>query len=189
MYNRIRKKYSIPSNAKVVLYVGNISKNKNQLQIVEAFALLPEDVIENTWVLFCGAETDSSVDLTNVISAVPHSDHLVLCGGIPKEEISEYYNAADAVALLSISEGFGLSLIEGMHFGLPCMMFADMDAFEDIYDPCAVIPIMERDTASVVTAMLSLLGRSWDATQIKSYSERFGNNVMAQKYLEIYKTV
>ena len=39
----IREKYSIPEGAKILLYVGNISKNKNQEQMIDAFAGLAQD--------------------------------------------------------------------------------------------------------------------------------------------------
>lgn len=185
--NRIREKYNIPELAKVVLYVGNISRNKNQQQMVEAFGLLPSELAQNTWVLFCGADNDSSVYLKDAISAVPYSSHLICCGAVPKDEMPDYYNSANAVALLSYAEGFGLSLIEGMHFGLPCMMFTDMDAFEDIYNPSVVVPINNRNVESVASAMLLLLGVKWDELQIKSYSMRFANDKMAHNYIEAYK--
>lgn len=48
----IRIKYSIPDNAKILLYVGNINENKNQEQMIEAFGLLSEadkcNTFENT---------------------------------------------------------------------------------------------------------------------------------------------
>lgn len=189
MYNPIREKYHIPAEAKLILYVGNISRNKNQLQLVEAFGLIPEALAENTWVLFCGAENDDSVNLKDAIAVVPYSNHLICCGAVPKEEMPDYYRAADAVALLSYAEGFGLSLIEGMHFGLPCMMFADLDAYEDINDDCAVVAIRDRSTSAVSAALLELLQRQWDGTQIQSYSSRFASKLMAEKYVLAYKSV
>ena len=40
----IRELYGIPKEAKIILYVGNISENKNQIQMVRAFSLLPTDL-------------------------------------------------------------------------------------------------------------------------------------------------
>ena len=181
----IRELYNIPQGAKIQLYVGNISVNKNQQQMVEAYALLPEHIRRNTWVLFCGRPSqDGSFETT--VKESSFADHFVLCGSIPKESIADYYKEADGVALLSIAEGFGLSLIEGMHFGVPCAMFKDMDAFEDIYDPCAVVPIENRDNASVASAIEKLLETSWDKAAIESYSQKFDNDTMARNYINVY---
>ena len=73
----------------------------------------------------------------------------------------DYYNQADGVVLLSVAEGFGLSLIEGMHFGLPCMMPDDLDAFEDIYTPESVVCISKRKDKDLAVGLEELFRRVW----------------------------
>lgn len=185
----VRNKYGIPDDAKVILYVGNISQNKNQAQMVRAFELLPEDIKERTWVLFCGKDHTGDGVLKELISQSNHQSHLILCGGIEKTMMPAYYMAANGTALLSIAEGFGLSLIEGMHFGLPCMMFKDMDAFEDIYNDCAVLAPQNREDSAVAHTIESLLTMEWDKNFIKEYLKKFESKAMAKKYVEIYYSI
>lgn len=181
----IRELYNIPPDGKILLYVGNISVNKNQQQMVEAYALLPDYIRNKTWVLFCGRPSQGG-SFERTVKESSFADHLVLCGNVPKETIADYYREADGVALLSVAEGFGLSLIEGMHFGVPCAMFKDMDAFEDIYDSCAVVPIEDRDNTSVASAVERLLETSWDKKAIKEYAQKFNNDSMAKNYIDVY---
>lgn len=183
----IREKYNIPVEDKVILYVGNISRNKNQVQMVRAYGLLPEDLRKQTWVLFCGNNHSGCHELEDLIASTPNGDHLILCGGVDKAEMPLYYKGADSVALLSIAEGFGLSLIEGMHFGLPCMMFSDMDAYEDIYSPKAVVAISDRSDDKVAEALKQLLSSEWDKQKIRSYSDKFESQEMAKKYKMVYE--
>ena len=185
----IREEYNIPQEAKVLLYVGNISKNKNQVQMVRAFGLLPEDLRQRSYVLFCGEDYANDGELENLIASSPECDHLVLCGSVNKEMMPGYYREADGVVLLSYAEGFGLSLIEGMHFGLPCVMPRDLDAFEDIYDDCAVIAIDDRSDSVVAISIEKMLLTKWDAEAIKDYSVKFASTSMAQKYLNEYKAI
>jgi glycosyltransferase involved in cell wall biosynthesis len=185
----VRNKYGIPNDAKVILYVGNISHNKNQEQMVRAFELLPEEIKERTWVLFCGKDHTEDGVLKDSISKSSHRSHLILCGGIEKTMMSAYYMAANGTALLSIAEGFGLSLIEGMYFGLPCMMFKDMDAYEDIYHPCAMIGVEEHSDTAVAEGIVDLLNSQWDKSKIISYSKKFESAIMAVNYLNIYRKV
>lgn len=182
----VRKEYGIPDNAKVILYVGNISHNKNQEQMVRAFELLPDELKERTWVLFCGKDHTGDGVLKDLITNSDHRSHLILCGGVEKTMMPAYYMAANGTALLSIAEGFGLSLIEGMYFGLPCMMFKDMDAFEDIYNECGVVPIDNRTDQSVSDAMIHLLNKGWDKDAIRLYSRKFQRDKMAKKYISVY---
>lgn len=182
----IREKYNIPLTAKVLLYVGNISENKNQRQMVEAFDLLPEEMRNNTWELFCGRP---SMDgrFEEYARNRSYSDHLILCGAVKKSEMSNYFMEADGVVLLSHSEGFGLSLVEGMHFGVPCAMFNDMDAFEDIYDERAVVAIGNRNNEAVALALRDLLLKEWDMEAIKDSSKRFESGMMAHNYIKVYQ--
>lgn len=182
----IKEKYNIPSGGKVLLYVGNISENKNQHQIVKAFKLLPKDLHDNTWIMFCGRPSNDG-QFEEMIQQQSDSQHFVLCGIVEKNEMTNYYREADGVVLLSQSEGFGLSLIEGMHFGVPCLMFTDMDAFEDIYDANAVIGVIDRGNQSVVEGIIKLLSTPWNRDAIKAYSRRFDSAVMAQNYIKAYK--
>lgn len=183
----VRENYGIPIDGRIILYVGNLSVNKNQIQMIEAFGLLPKELCQNTWVLFCGNNHMHDSSLETTISQSCYSNHLILCGGVEKDLMSSYYKEADAVVLLSKSEGFGLSLIEGMHFGLPCAMFRDLDAFWDIYDSSAVVPIENRDNPSVATAIEELLTTRWNVQDIKKSSKRFESQTMADKYKKVYE--
>ncbi len=181
-----KKIYNIPQKAKILLYVGNISDNKNQRQMVEAFGLMFESLQKNTWVLFCGRPSvDGSFE--KYVNEKPYSSHLVLCGVVDKNTLSAYYKEADGVVLLSIAEGFGLSLIEGMHYGVPCAMFKDMDAFEDVYNANAVVAIENRKDESVADGLVQLIQTSWDKQQIKEHSKRYEAETMAIKYKRIYE--
>lgn len=185
----IRPLYHIPCNASVLLYVGNISWNKNQAQMVRVFSQLPETMRKRTYVLFCGKDTIGNGEMKRLISSCPDGNHLFLCGDVDKSMIQTYYRDADGVVLLSFTEGFGLSLVEGMHFGLPCVMPNDLDAFEDIYNECAVVPIYGREDNEVRKAIEKLLDTKWDIETIKEYSSKFDSRTMANKYREVYKAI
>lgn len=185
----IRSKYSIPTKGKVLLYVGNISKNKNQAQLVESFSLMPKELCDSTYVLFCGRNIEPGYTLDEIIAKSPYNAHLIMCGNVDKQDIPSYYQQCDGVVLLSIAEGFGLSLIEGMHFGKPCMTFCDLDAFEDIYDPSAVVGLPDRRNETVAKGLAELLLKEWDVDAIKSYSERFGSKHMSDNYLKVYEQI
>lgn len=181
----VKKLYSLPESAKVLLYVGNISENKNQQQLVRAFPLMDEYLCNSTYILFVGRYTEDD-SIIEQINESQYADHLILCGSVDKDLVSDYYKQADGVVLLSITEGFGLSLIEGMHFGLPCMMFDDLDAFEDIYNPEAVARISKRCDNVVAEGLSELITKRWKQDFIKDYSRKFESKAMADKYIELY---
>ena len=85
-----------------------------------------------------------------------------------------------------MSEGFGLSLIEGMHFGVPCAMFTDMDSYNDIFDERAVVGIADRNNQCVAERLTYLLTSEWDAHAIKACSHRFDSETMGLNYIKAY---
>lgn len=185
----IRKKYNIPKEAKVLLYVGNISRNKNQIQMVKAYSLLPDELKNQTYVLFCGEVNSKDSEIEKVIASNPDAGHMILCGSVDKDKMPDYYRETNGVVLLSITEGFGLSLIEGMHYGKPCMMFSDMDAFSDIYDDNAVIAIPNRQNEIVANCLIQLLSKKWNQEDIVKLSQKFTMDSMAHNYIGVYQTI
>lgn len=185
----VRNQYGIPKDAKLVLYVGNISSNKNQEQMVRAFSMLPDKWKQQVYILFLGRNNEPGYTIDSLIEHTGYKEHLILCGNIDKSKISSYYQEADAVALLSKVEGFGLSLIEGMNFGVPCMTFIDLDAFDDIYSQDAVIGIPNREDRTVANSLIEILSSKWSREVIIKYSKRFESETMADNYIDVYEKV
>lgn len=182
----IREKYSIPLNSYLILYVGNISENKNQRQIIDSFGLMPQEYCKNTYIMFCGRQLHSSYSLADLVSKSPYREHFIVCGNVDKELMPNYYREASAVALLSKAEGFGISLIEGMHYGLPCLTFADIDAYDDFYDEQSVIGLPNRDDKTVAIGLVELLSKKWNNEYIREYAKRFDSLAMANNYYSVY---
>ncbi len=186
--HKVREKYGIPPNGKVVLSVGNIANNKNQIQLVRSFSHLSEDMQRNTYVLFCG-KPDPKCGVELEIAKQKLYSHFLICGVIDKKDLSAFYRESDCVVLLSIAEGFGLSLIEGMHFGKPCMSFTDVDAFMDIYNPDAMIGVGSHSDEAVAEGLELLLTKNWDKNRIVECSRKFDSITMAKNYIKVYKGI
>lgn len=172
----------------MLLYVGNVGVRKNQKQLIESFHLMAEDVCNSTYVLFLGGNQGTD-DVQNAIDNSHYKDHFILCGIVDKELVGQYYQQGDAVALISRSEGFGLSLIAGMHYSLPCMTFTDVDAYEDIYADGAVVGICEHENEAVARGLQKLLTHDWDRIYIKEHSKKFESDAMAQNYCQWYTSL
>ncbi len=184
----IRQKYAISKNKRIMLCVGNLSANKNQLKIIRSYALLPLENQNHLCILFLG-KADTSGEFEREISQLGLEKNLILCGNISREEISSYYQQADYTVLASISEGFGLSIIEGYVYGLPNLTFADLDAIEDLYDEKAMLILTERSNQAMADGIIEMLSKDWDKEYIKQYSKRFSLELMAREYVKVYQEV
>ena len=89
----------------------------------------------------------------------------------------------------SISEGFGLSIIEGFVYGKPTVAFADLAAVPDLYHEKAMVLVKERSDIALANGMLKVMNNNWDATWITKYAENFSFEVMAKRYLNVYQKI
>ena len=78
------------------------------------------------------------------------------------QRLHHIYEQADAVTFLSKAEGFGLSLIESKHFGLPCLTFTELDAFNNIYSEEVIVVLPDREDYTVSDILIKLLTAQWE---------------------------
>lgn len=184
----IRKKYNIDSSDFVFAFVGNISENKNQIQVARAWMLLPQKVRSRCKVLFVGRYRADD-ELVLFISKNKLQKDLILCGIQPKDNISSYYHACNATILTSITEGFGLSIIEGFVYGKPNVTFADLPAIPDVYNNNVMTLANSRTDQALAQTMYKVINETFDASYICKYAHKFSFDNMAKHYCEAYKRI
>ena len=116
----LRDKYKFPK--KFVLYVGDVTWNKNLPRLIEAVksinvslvmvgkALVSEDFDRNNpW----------NKDLVKVQDLVKDDKNIIRLGFVPTEDLVVIYNLATVFVMPSLYEGFGLPILEAMSCGCP----------------------------------------------------------------------
>lgn len=187
-YIDVRDKLGIAKGSFIFLFVGNITKNKNQIEVAKAYTLLPSTIQQNTTILFCGNICDDG-KLIEFINDNNLGDNLFICGFVPKEEICNYYSSSNATILTSYSEGFGLSIIEGFVYGKPNLTYEDLSAVPDIFNPSVMMAIERKDEVYLAGAMQKMMTRNWDANQIEEYSSCFSLEMMAERYVILLRQI
>ena len=185
----IKQLLSLPAICRIIVCVGNVCERKNQGQLIRAFELMPESIKQQTYILFLGGNIQPEYTVAKLSADSTWKSHFITCGVVSREIVSNYYEQCDAVALMSLSEGFGLSLIEGMHFGKPCMSFTDVDAYDDIYTPEAMIGVEDHSDESVAKGIEALLCYQWNKKDIINYSKKFDSLNMAKQYISVYEKI
>ncbi len=119
----IIKKYNLPE--KFVLYVGDVTWNKNLPRLIEAVK-----EINLTLVMVGKALAESSFDSTNpwnkdilaVQKMIKGDKRFVTLGFVPTADLAMLYNIATVFVFPSIYEGFGLPIVEAMQSGCPVVL-------------------------------------------------------------------
>jgi glycosyltransferase involved in cell wall biosynthesis len=128
--NQIREKLSIPANRKVILFTGKYIVQKQPLDLMKAFKLLPND--QYSLIMVGEGELRSQMQQfidTNQLTGI------ILTGFVNQSEIWEYYIAADVFVMCSNSETWGLSVNEAMNFHLPVVVSDASGCSADLVQP------------------------------------------------------
>lgn len=185
-YIDIRNTYNLPKKSKIILAVGSVFEGKNQKQIVRAYEKLSDSIKDNVWIFLIGV-IDESYKIVDEIEKYKNADHFILTGFISRERLASFYSDADLVVLASLEEGFGLSIVEGFLYGVPCVTFSDLDVVSDVYDNNAMILCYERTDDALSASIASALFRKWDRELIKKYGMNFSLESMTYDYIKLYK--
>ena len=111
----LKKQLGYERGERILLYVGTLKAMKNPDKIVEAFHQIGPEYLDEHQIrlLFAGAG-DMKNELGNKISRYGLDKYIRIAGLISRENIPDYYKAADCYIISSDYEGTSLSLMEAM---------------------------------------------------------------------------
>ncbi|MDD6259332.1 MAG: glycosyltransferase [Erysipelotrichaceae bacterium] len=114
-----RKELGIPSDAFVLLSVGELSDRKNQKVVIEAMKQIKDsdpDAYQNIYYLMVG-KGDKKSEFEELIHSYELQNHVKLLGF--RSDIGELCEAVNCFVHPSIREGLGIAPLEAMAAGLP----------------------------------------------------------------------
>jgi len=158
---RIRKELGIPLDAKVVLSVGEVNKNKNHKVGIEALAKLRD---KNTYYVICGRGPlmEAHKELAQSLGV---GDRVVLTGY--RTDVADFYKMADVFLFPSFREGLPVAVMEAMASGLPVVATrirgsSDLVQQGDLFEPTDVdgiakaIETLQQSNAKHETAVFDI---------------------------------
>ena len=102
-----------------VLCVANWTPLKGILELVDAFATLPEEVATLWLVGATDADHRYTERLRRRVASPDLRDRVVVRGSVPVEEVGRFYRSADVFALCSFVDAYGTAWAEAIAAGLP----------------------------------------------------------------------
>ena len=176
--------YNKKNGKKILFFVGNITKNKNQMQAVEI--LKNTKVFENILLVLWGREVDNGEVRKKIAEYQLHKN--VILGGF-NDRMDIFWKFCDVNLFLSLNDGFGLPIVEGYMHGVPCVTFEDLDATQDLYYPEAMLKVKDRSNESVTDTLKIALDKNWKYEEIIEIGNMFSIDIMSEKYVNWYKEV
>lgn len=183
----IRADLGVSDKDFLFIFVGNINPNKNQTQVVDALTFLVGEGITNIKCAFIGG---GDIDvLQSKIKEQNLSEVAFTLGFVEKSKLPDYYSASDATILTSLSEGFGLSIVEGYVYGKPNLTFSDLPAVKDLYSINTMLLCPNRQTKTLAQSMFEMTRRVWNREAIEAFAQKFSFEIMSKRYINFYKSV
>ena len=142
---------------KQILYISRIEHpGKNHLNLLKAFELLPENLRNEYTLVMPGANWNSAETVFEYAEKSLCKEHFKFTGFVDFAILLELYAQSAMYVFPSYFEGFGLSLLEAMHAGLPCACSNNSSLGElgkdaaELFDPAS-----PQEIAKCMTKILS----------------------------------
>lgn len=188
--SQIIKKYKLPE--KFVLYVGDVTWNKNLPRLIEAMKelKLPLVMVGKSLVQKDFDQSNPwNNDLVTVQKETEGDSNFIKLGFVPTDDLVALYNVATVFVFPSIYEGFGLPVLEAMQSGCPVVTTKGGSLTEVAGD--AAYFVDGYDTKSIAKG----IGEVFEATKLQNslrekgfaQAKKFSWKQAAKQTIDIYK--
>lgn len=165
----------------VIVVIGNVSERKNQRLVVDSFRILRPEISEQSRLYIIGGNENSLREYVEKEKV----ENVVFTGSVSRGTVNAYLDIADLCVVASVSEGFGLSIVEAYSHGVPVVMPEGIDAFDDVFEDCSAAVAKEYTPECFAETIASALKKSWNKDEILEVGKRFTMASCSEKYLSV----
>lgn len=153
-----------------LIAVGAVERRKNLARVVRAFARARREAHLPHQLLIAGKRGWGYDEVEMAIAETGMGDVVRLLGYLPAREIPQLISGADALVHLSLAEGFGLPVIEGMACGAPVLTSSTSALAEVAGGAAYVVDPLDED--AITFALISLCQDSTLRARLRAASLR-----------------
>jgi glycosyltransferase involved in cell wall biosynthesis len=186
-----RRRYGIPPDRPIALFVGRAAHEKNIGFLIEALQHALR--ICPAAMLVIAGEGPALPALRRQVAAQGIADNVCFVGYLDRfAELPACYAAADLFVFSSRTETQGLVLLEAMAAGLPVLAFAALGTRE-IVEPQRGALVAPQDAPSFGASMAALLNdplrRSRMAEEARAFAAEWTTEACARRLAEVYRGI
>ncbi len=157
-----------------VLYVGNNRPHKNIRRLIESFTEVNDRFDGRYKLLIVGSQLQNRYDNNANIVKQHNLEGVVISFEAKDKELLALYRGASAVANVSLSEGFGLPVIEAMSQGVP-VITSNSSSLQEVAQNAAEL-VDPLDVKSIAQGIIHVLeNESYSAKLKQAGFERIRN--------------
>ena len=167
-----RTKLSLPVDARIILFVGNLTSVKGPDYLVDAVAKLKETTDERIHLVILG---DGPLErpLCDRVRTLRLEKQVTFAGSRPHREIPDWTSAADLLCLSSLNEGMPNVILEALASGRP-VVATDVGGVSEVIDSDEFgILVPPRDPEALARALREALSTEWDTHRLTGRAGQF----------------
>jgi len=179
--------YDRPDEERVLVHVSNFRPVKRVADVVRAFATIQQRVPARLWLIGDGPDREHALAVAADLGCSNQIEHLGVI-----DHLEKMLPRADLFLSASETESFGLSMLEAMSCGVPCISTAVGGVDEVLGDTGILTPLGDPD--ALAKAALSLLTDPARHARMSQNArnravEHFAADKVIRRYVEIYERV
>ena len=183
-------RYFNPSS-QYILSVGTLEPRKNLTKLVEAFSILPHQILRQYQLVLVGAQGWGNQQLTRTIDSLNLKDKVIITGFVKDEDLPYIYKGATVFIYPSLYEGFGLPPLEAMSCGVP-VIASNISSLPEVVDGAGILVDPQNEVA-MAEALKKLILKPKLAQKIakkgKMRSKKFSWDKAAKETLKVFETI
>ena len=187
----LHKKYDIPDETKVLMYVGAISEEKNLDLLIKSYKKYLDCQPKVDTRLIIVGEGDQQANLENLIAQLEIQNNVLFIGKVNHDKMKSYFAFADIFVTASTSETQSVSTMESM--AARCLVLVkDDETLVDLIDRDKNGFIFDNDDSFVeeVNHIFSLSEEEKEKVKKAAYktvSTNFSLDKFYERIVEVYE--
>ncbi|WP_276253165.1 glycosyltransferase [Halomontanus rarus] len=166
-------KYQIPTNKKLILFLGRLDGIKGLPLLLQAISMIMEVESSDCHLAIVGPENDHQKKLKNMAEELEITKHVTFPGPVYGDEKYDAYDAADLYVLPSHFESFSTTVLEAGIVGTPVLVSENcwISSLLDEFDEGFTFKRTQRELASHINELL------YNENKRRSFSTNFKQRI------------
>ena len=189
----IRREFGLEKSDKILLYVGRLTSEKNILFLFKVLSrLLGDNALSRLKMIVVGAGRHET-EIKRECCAMGLSEAVLFAGLVKdRRRLADFYAAGDVFVFASVTEVFGLVLLEAQACGTPVVAVGEggvCDAVEDGHGGYLMRLDVEQFAGTVRRLLLDPELRREQSRKAQEHANRSPLDAMTESLLRVYGTL
>jgi len=191
MIKKLKEKYKIPDDKKIILFLGRIVDQKGIELAVDAVSEVVKKDSKVLYVLAGGGDEEYIKNLWRRIEHLGIKNNVMMIGKVPEDDIIGVYSMADIFLTTTLWETISISAMEALSCSTP-VIATDVGSMRDVViDGFNGFIIKKRDQKAVAEKVLLLLKnkQKFSKNARQFMEDNYELKKVSERYIKFYDTL